>query len=115
MKHSRFVRVRRGRRDGVAAVYRLSEPIEYGGGYGDDEEDEGKTPKTTQYIWVSAVPHVGGFEGPETYAFPFDDETDEVLDWTELPGSYKGGMSHRKCLDGLGFPCSDIPPEVEAE
>lgn len=90
MPHATFVKKRLGRPDGIAAVFRLSEPIKYKN-------------KTTEYVWVSAVPYVGSFEGPETYIFPSDAEG-EVLDWLELDGSFRGEMNIEKALAGLGFP-----------
>lgn len=97
MPHSTLVKRRLGRPDGIAAVFRLSEPIKYG------DED-----KTTEYVWVSAVPHVCGIEGPETYIFPSNAEG-EVLDWLELEGSFEGEMNIEKALAGLGFPVLGVP------
>ena len=34
----------------------------------------------------------------ETYIFPAN-AAGEVTDWCELPGSYRGGMSHERALD----------------
>jgi hypothetical protein len=40
--------------------------------------------------------------GPETYIFP-SDETGKVIDWGELDGSYRGGLSHEKAIEDAGF------------
>ena len=90
MSVARFVKSRKGREDGVASVYELDFPVKYG----DDD-------KTTSFVWVSAVPHVGFVEGPETYIFACDSDG-EVLDWIELGGSFKGAMDHDRALRGLG-------------
>lgn len=94
---STYVKERLGRPDGVAAVYKLSEQV----GYGDDRDAK------TQYVWVSAVPHVGSYEGPETYIFASDADG-EVLDWCELSG-IKGVMSHQRALAEFGFPVLGSP------
>jgi hypothetical protein len=82
---------------GTAKLYELSEPVQYGYDY------ETKQPKgSTSFVAVSAA--CVWFEGgrPETYIFP-SDENGKVLDWGELPGSYKGGLDHEKALDNAGF------------
>lgn len=84
-----------GRPDGINAIYKLSEPVSY-------EDLDTDMPRQTDFVWVSAVPHVGSFEGPETYIFPCT-EDGKVLVWLELSGSFKGEMNHEKALAGLGF------------
>ena len=75
---------------GTAKLYRLSEPVEYG--Y--------EVAETTEYVVVSATFVM--FSGPETYIFPAD-ESGNVLIWSELAGSYKGGLSHVCALNDAGF------------
>lgn len=81
---------------GDAALYELSEPVEYDEPWSDDDPPA----KQTTFVAVSAtnVP----FSGPETYIFAANNEG-TVLDWCELSGSYRGGLSHKKALHGAGF------------
>lgn len=67
---------------GHAALYSLSHPI---GRY--------------KYVIVSATREIGP---PETYIFPARKDG-KVLNWGQLPGSYQGGMSHRKALLMAGY------------
>lgn len=38
----------------------------------------------------------------ETYIFPAD-ENGNILDWEEMPGSFKGAIDHAAALEGLGY------------
>lgn len=38
----------------------------------------------------------------ETYIFPSDPEG-KIIDWGELPGSYKGGLDHNMCIEKAGY------------
>lgn len=40
--------------------------------------------------------------GPETYIFCAD-ECGEVVCWTELDGSYRGGLDHLRAIHGAGW------------
>lgn len=42
------------------------------------------------------------FSGPETYIFPAD-KTGEIVNWSELDGSFKGGLDHEQALVNAGF------------
>lgn len=42
------------------------------------------------------------FTGPETYMFAAD-EKGNIIDWGELPGSYRGGLDHKKCFECIGY------------
>lgn len=42
------------------------------------------------------------FSGPETYMFAADEEG-EIIDWCELPGSYRGSLDHKKCFNNIGY------------
>lgn len=88
-----FVKIRSGQGEGE--VWKANQPIPYrfysGEGY---EKDTGET----QYIWVSAV-NVP-YSGPETYIFPCNEEG-EILDWGELPGSFRGETNIPKALDRM--------------
>lgn len=46
------------------------------------------------------------FTGPETYVFPSNDKG-EIVDWGELPGSYRGGMVHEECFKNIGYTIND--------
>jgi hypothetical protein len=76
---------------GHASLYKLSEPV----GYGWDGE-KGKT----EFVVVSAANVM--FSGNETYIFPAD-EKGEVTDWGEMPGSYRGGLSHEEAISNAGW------------
>lgn len=80
---------------GDARWYILSEPISYTSrdAYGDE------VPHTTNYVIVSAL---ATSEGGQTYIFPANDNGEE-LDMKELPGSYVGGLDHRRALWNAGF------------
>lgn len=42
------------------------------------------------------------FTGPETYMFAAD-EKGNIIDWEELPGSYRGSVEHKKCFESIGY------------
>lgn len=73
--------------NGDARLYRVDPPMTY-----DDD-------KKTNYVVVSAV-NVPPY-GPETYIFPAT-RLGEVLDWLELPGSFRGALDHTRALEGAG-------------
>lgn len=87
---------------GSASLYELSEPVEYGW------SDKGPKP-TTSYVIVSATHAL--YTEPETYIFPANQEG-EILDWSELDGSYRGGLSHDEALKDAGFTIIGIEQEV---
>lgn len=68
---------------GTAKLFKLSEPL------------EGHT-----YVVVSATHAM--FSGPETYIFGAN-EDGRVVDWGELPGSYRGGLNHKEALEAAGY------------
>ena len=78
-----------------ARLYKLSEPIAY-----DFDYDTENYKSSTNFVIVSAA-HVM-FTGPETYIFPAS-EQGEVLSWSELDGSYRGGLDHERALEGAGY------------
>lgn len=78
---------------GDARLYELSEPVEY------EDLDEDRT-DVTKFVIVSAT--VASFSGPETYVFPAT-EDGEVINFLELPGSFRGGLDHKAALVGAGF------------
>lgn len=75
---------------GHASLYKLDEEIGYCAG-----RFEGHT----RYVVVSATSAM--LSGPETYIFPAD-EDGNVLDWSELTGSYRGGLDHAEALRRMG-------------
>jgi len=46
------------------------------------------------------------FTGPETYMFAAD-EKGNIIDWGELPGSYRGKLDHKKCFESIGYSTSE--------
>ena len=56
------------------------------------------------YVVVSAVD--ADFSGPETYIFA-SDEKGNVLDWTELDGSFRGEFNHKMALENAGYEVID--------
>jgi hypothetical protein len=77
---------------GHAAVYELTPPLV--------EKDYEGNKKKHRYVVVSAT--VAMFSGPETYIFP-SDKNGRVLNYGELDGSYRGGMSHERALLDAGY------------
>ena len=81
---------------GDASLYKLSEFIAYNEPF---EKDDPPAEKT-EFIVVSSVTAI--FSGPETFIFPADKEGN-CLNWSQLEGSYQGGLDHIKALNNLGF------------
>ena len=79
---------------GDAALYRLSPPMAGVDGWAFD------------HVIVSAVIAIGS--GPETYLFGCD-ENGENIDFSELPGSFRGDRDHATALNGAGY--SIVSPE----
>lgn len=52
------------------------------------------------YVITSAVDVP--YTGPETYVFAASHDG-EIVDWTELPGSYRGGLSAEEAITGAGY------------
>lgn len=79
---------------GDASLYRMDPPL---AGYSFD--DEAPAPRY-EYVIASAarVP----YSGAETYLFGADADG-KVVEWTELPGSQKGTMSHADALVDAGY------------
>lgn len=75
-------------------LYHLSEPIAFG--------FDGSA--TSDYVVVSAVHMM--CSDPETYIFPAD-ETGEILNFLELPGSFRGEMNHEEALSRAGYKVSE--------
>lgn len=73
---------------GEARLYRVDPPMSYG----DNQQ--------TKYVVVSAVNVM--FSGPETYIFPANSNA-KILNWLELPGSFRGGLDHTRALEGAGY------------
>ncbi len=77
--------------NGVAGLYELSEPLKP---YAIDEID-------TEYSYV-VVSAMIAWGGPTTYIFGAD-ESGNVLDWLELPGSIRGIYCHKTALENAGY------------
>lgn len=69
--------------DGDARLYRLSPPLE-----------------THEYVAVSATSVA--YSGLETYIFGCDKDGESVK-FTELIGSFKGALDHKRALEGAGY------------
>lgn len=80
---------------GDARLFELSEPVEF-----DYDYTSQKNKQSTKYVVVSAADAM--FSGPKTYIFPAD-ETGEIVSWSELDGSFKGGLDHEQALSNAGF------------
>lgn len=78
---------------GDARLFKLSPPLK-------TIEWDDDTEKEYEYVVVSATNAM--FSGPETYIFPANEEG-EVVNWSELDGSYKGGLDHVQALRGAGY------------
>lgn len=72
---------------GWAALYKIDPPMKVEGG-------------ETTYVVVSATTTAFGLN--ETYIFA-SDENGEITNWRELNGSYQGGQSHTRALEGAGY------------
>lgn len=81
-----------GRWTGDARQYRLSAPARFGW----REDDSG----VTEHVIVSATHAM--YTGPETYIFPADAEGN-LLEWSEMEGSYRGGLDHAEALRRAGY------------
>lgn len=79
--------------NGVGYVFRVQPPMH-------DQPWGDSKPQEFRHVWVSAasVP----YSGPETYIFGCQ-ESGEVIDWGELEGSYRGGLSHEQALEAAGY------------
>lgn len=73
-------------------LYKCDPPLE---GYEWEDTQVG-----AEYVIVSAA--MVPYTGPETYIFQAN-EDGEVIDWGELPGSYRGGLSHAQALQNVGY------------
>ena len=68
---------------GHAALYRMEPPL------------DGR-----EFVIASAANAL--YSGPETYLFPADADG-RVIDWNEIEGSYRGGLSHAKAFASVGY------------
>ena len=78
---------------GSANLYELDEYVKFDKTI--DEEDG----FFFNHVIVSGVA-MAEFNTTETYIFPANEEG-KVLNWMELPGSFKGEINHEKALDGF--------------
>jgi hypothetical protein len=70
---------------GVQHLYRLDPPL-----------------LGAEMVVVSAIDSAFDTGIPETYIFPAD-ESGQVADWGELPGSYRGAADHGQALRNAGY------------
>jgi len=81
----------------IISLYKLIPPLK---GYEYPEPDDEEGP--FDFVVVSAVPAAFDTGIPETYIFPAD-ETGEIQQFSELTGSFQGGMDHKRALLGAGY------------
>lgn len=79
--------------NGDAKLYKMLPPLVA-------TDYDGKTVETHEFVIVSAV--VAMFSGPETYIFAAT-EDGEAKSYTELDGSFRGGLDHAEALRGAGY------------
>ena len=75
---------------GDARLYRLSVPLV--DEYSDDDA-------SYEYVVVSATV---AYSGAETYIFGAN-ESGDIEDWQELPGSFRGSLDHAEALRRAGY------------
>jgi hypothetical protein len=80
---------------GTARLYRVDPPI----AHSYDFEKETYTAHA-DFIVSSAVNAY--CDGPETYLFAAD-ENGKILDWSELEGSFRGGLDCDKAIRDAGY------------
>ena len=98
MKHiATFVRQLDGFQ-GDARLFKCDPPIAY-----DFDWETDKPTKKSDHVVVSAVNAM--ITGPETYIFPADEEGD-ILNWSELDGSFRGSFDHEQALRNAGYTVS---------
>lgn len=86
--------------NGTQKLYRLNPPLS------DMQWDDGKKiEKAYEYVVVSAT-HVA-FSGPKTYILG-SEKDGKILCWTELPGSFQGGIDHEMALENAGYTIGTI-------
>jgi hypothetical protein len=78
---------------GDARLYRLVPPVPI---VTWNDEPNG----AAEYVAVSA--NVVMFSGAETYIFHADPDG-EVISWSDLPGSFRGGLDHERALRQAGY------------
>jgi hypothetical protein len=75
------------------AIFKLDPPMI-------NENWDGSIVEEHEYVLVSAANVM--FSGPETYIFPANKEG-EVIEWGELPGSFRGGLDMEEALNNAGY------------
>lgn len=91
MRTATFIKTLGNPWKGDARLYHLSEPVVY--------DDDYETDPETEYVVVSGV---WAWSDNETYIFPAT-STGEALSFTELDGSFTGGIDHERALRDLGY------------
>lgn len=94
-KTANLIRTVNPRAQGDQRLYHCTPPMPGWEPWGKDGQQQ-----HWDYVVVSAanVP----FSGPETYIFGAD-SSGEIVDWTELDGSFKGGLDHEQALRNAGY------------
>ena len=68
--------------------------------------DDGRHVVVSAVNAFAGISELVGLGGPETFIFAADGEGN-ITSWTELPGSFKGGLDHRAALEGAGWEVAD--------
>lgn len=87
---------------GEARLYELDPPLQWTDWNVDGDSDDDRIPRSARWVIVSAVVAWGE---PETYIFPAKKAGDsfEIASWSELKGSFRGGLDHEAALVGAGY------------
>lgn len=59
-------------------------------------------PRIDGYKYVITSVSNVQFTGPETFMFAAD-ENGIIINWSELPGSYRGELNHNKCFENINY------------
>jgi len=83
---------------GSAKLFSVDPPI---------KDYDGET--SFSHVVVSAT--IAMYSGAKTYIFGANADG-RVIDWGELPGSYRGGLSHTDALEGAGYAVDMTPAQI---
>ena len=93
MKTATFVKEMHDNFRGNARLYKLSDPL--------INESYGAA-RRVEYNHVVVSAAIVDYSGPETLIFGAD-KNGKVLEWLELPGSFRGALDHVRALHDAGY------------
>lgn len=100
------------------AVYRLSEPVEWSGWVRNTlEYVDHDNPRSTSYVFISAVPFAFDHGGSETLIFPAHAGTDEygsILSSNEITG-FRDCFDHAEAIGLAGWVMGEPETVIDAE